>query len=90
MTDIINEFRSYNARVDVFDPWAKHEEAKHEYNIDTIAQPEPGNYDAIIIAVAHDEFREMGVAQIRALGKPDSVLFDVKYLFPAEQIDGRL
>ena len=63
---------------------------RDRYGIETIPELIPGRYDAIILAVAHRQFREMGIAQIRALGKPDSVLFDVKYLFPAVEVDGRL
>ena len=90
VTDIISEFISYNAKVDVFDPWVKPEQAKYEYNIDLIGTPRQGYYDAIILAVAHRQFNAMGIEGIRALGKPDSVLFDVKYLFPASAVDGRL
>ena len=90
VVDIIQEFRDYNAHVDVYDPWVNPQEALHEYGVEPIAEPKPGHYDAIILAVAHHQFREMGVEHIRALGKPDSVLFDVKYLFPAAAVDGRL
>ena len=90
MVDIVQEFRDYNARVDVYDPWVDPREALHEYGIEPISEPKPGHYDAIILAVAHRQFREMGVERIRALGKPDSVLFDVKYLLPADAVDGRL
>ncbi len=90
VVDIIQEFRDYNAYVDVYDPWVDPREAVHEYGVELIAEPTPGHYDAIILAVAHHQFREMGVERIRALGKPDSVLFDVKYLLPANAVDGRL
>jgi UDP-N-acetyl-D-galactosamine dehydrogenase len=90
VVDIIQEFRDYNARVDVYDPWVDPREAVHEYGVEPIAEPKSGHYDAIILAVAHQQFREMGIERIRALGKPDSVLFDVKYLLPADAVDGRL
>ncbi|HOW61232.1 MAG TPA: Vi polysaccharide biosynthesis UDP-N-acetylglucosamine C-6 dehydrogenase TviB [Candidatus Contendobacter sp.] len=90
VVDIIQEFRDYNAHVEVYDPWVEPQEALHEYGVEPIAEPKPGYYDAIILAVAHQQFREMGVERLRALGKPDSVLFDVKYLFPAADVDGRL
>ena len=90
VVDIVQEFCDYNAHVEVYDPWVDAREAQHEYGIETIPELIPGRYDAIILAVAHRQFREMGIAQIRALGKPDSVLFDVKYLFPAVEVDGRL
>ncbi|HAS50945.1 MAG TPA: nucleotide sugar dehydrogenase, partial [Gammaproteobacteria bacterium] len=88
--DIVQEFRDYHAEVDVYDPWGDAQEARHEYGIEPVAQPALGAYDAIILAVAHRQFAEMGVANIRALGKPGAVLFDVKYLLPTADVDGRL
>ncbi|MFO7639854.1 MAG: Vi polysaccharide biosynthesis UDP-N-acetylglucosamine C-6 dehydrogenase TviB [Candidatus Competibacteraceae bacterium] len=90
VVDIVQEFRDYHAQVDVYDPWVNPREAQHEYGIDPIAEPQPGQYDAIILAVAHRQFQEMGVERLRALGKPGAVLFDVKYLLPAAAVDGRL
>ncbi len=90
VVDIVQEFRDYNAHVDVYDPWVDPREAMHEYGIEPIQEPKPGHYDAIILAVAHRQFREMGVERIRALGKPGAVLFDVKYLLPVAAVDGRL
>ncbi len=90
VVDIIHEFESFHANVDVYDPWIDRNEAQHEYGLMPIEQPQPGIYDAIILAVAHDQFKEMGIDKIRALGKSDCILFDVKYLFPADQVDGRL
>ncbi len=90
VTDIINELQNYSANVDVYDPWINPTEAEHEYGITPVTTLEPGKYDAIILAVAHHQFREMGVEKIRALGKPDAILFDVKYILPADQVDGRL
>lgn len=88
--DIINEFRSYNAQVDVYDPWVDPDEAQHEYGITPITALESGKYHAIILAVAHRQFREMGAEKIRTLGKADCVLFDVKHILPAGAVDGRL
>jgi UDP-N-acetyl-D-galactosamine dehydrogenase len=88
--DIINEFKAFNANVDVYDPWADAAEAQHEYGFEPIRQPMEGQYDAIVLAVAHRQFAEIGIEKIRALGKPNSVLYDVKYVFPADQVDGRL
>ena len=76
--------------MDVYDPWIDPHAAQHEYGITPIAAPEPGTYDAIIVAVGHQQFRDMGVERVRALGTPNAVLFDVKYLFPAHDVDGRL
>ena len=90
VVDIVNEFQSYNATIEVFDPWADSEEARREYRIVPVAEPRAGAYDAIILAVAHQQFKALGVERIRALGKPACVLFDVKYLLPAQAVDGRL
>ena len=74
----------------MYDPWAEPAEAQHEYSITPVVQPEPGTYDGIIIAVAHHQFKTMGAAAIRALGKPNHVLYDLKYLLPAAESDLRL
>jgi UDP-N-acetyl-D-galactosamine dehydrogenase len=88
--DIVREFSQYNANVDVYDPWVDAEEARHEYGITPLESIETGKYDAVIVSVAHRQFAEMGVEKIRSFGKPVSVVYDVKYLFRAEQVDGRL
>jgi UDP-N-acetyl-D-galactosamine dehydrogenase len=90
VVDIVKELADYHVQTDVFDPWANTEEAQHEYNITPVDQPEPGTYDAIIIAVAHHQFKTMGAPAIRALGKPDHVLYDLKYLLTAAESDLRL
>jgi len=88
--DIVRELQGYNARVDVHDPWADAEDARREYGVTPVAKLESGRYDAVILAVAHDEFRAMGAEKLRALGKTPCVLFDVKGILPADQTDGRL
>ena len=90
VVDIVREFRDYNAHVDVYDPWVDPREARHEYDIEPVAELKPGYYDTMILAVGHRQFREMGEEGIRAAGKPNAVLFDVKYLLPAGSVDGRL
>lgn len=90
VVDIIKELETYNTSVDIYDPWADPAEAQHEYGLSLIKQPVPGTYDAIIICVGHDKFREMGVTGIRALGKPNNVLFDVKHILPKDCVDARL
>ena len=90
VVDIVQEFRDYHAQVDVYDPWVDRREALHEYGVELVAAPKPNHYDAIILAVAHQQFRELGAAGLRALGKPGAGLFDVKYLLPADEVDGRL
>jgi len=88
--DIVKELRGYNVEIDVYDPWADKVETCHEYGIELIDQPRPGHYDAIILAVGHQQFRDMGAAAIRALGKPESVIFDVKYVLPKTDVDESL
>ena len=90
VTDVIAELESYNVNVDVYDPWVDPAEAEHEYGVTPVEAPQPGSYDAIILAVAHDEFRKLGVSGIRAFGKEDCVLYDVKHILPVDQVDGRL
>ena len=90
VVDIVRELADYNVQADVFDPWANADEARHEYGITPITQPVAGAYDAIIIAVAHQQFKALGQAAIRALGKPGHVLYDLKYVFPASESDLRL
>ena len=90
VVDIVNELREYNVDVDVHDPWVDAVEAQHEYGITPVGEPRQGQYDAIVLAVAHRQFAEMGASAIRALGKPQHVLYDLKYILPADQSDLRL
>ncbi|MBK8186862.1 MAG: Vi polysaccharide biosynthesis UDP-N-acetylglucosamine C-6 dehydrogenase TviB [Cellvibrio sp.] len=88
--DIIQEMKTYNTLVDIYDPWADAAEAHHEYGLDLISAPEKNTYDAIIICVAHNQFKELGAKGIRALGKTNHVLFDVKHVLPKSDVDARL
>ncbi len=88
--DIIEVFLKLNANVDVYDPWVDELEAHNEYGVNLISKPLNNAYDAIVLAVSHQQFVDMGIAKIKALGKYNSVLFDVKYLFSASDVDGRL
>jgi len=90
VVDIIEALASYNAQIEVFDPWVDAAAATHEYGIDLIGAPEAGAYDAVIVAVGHDQFVALGADGIRAFGKPSSVLYDVKYVLPRDSVDGRL
>ncbi|MGH8557737.1 MAG: Vi polysaccharide biosynthesis UDP-N-acetylglucosamine C-6 dehydrogenase TviB [Methylococcales bacterium] len=90
VVDIIEELKDYNAIVDVYDPWVDPADAGTEFEFNLIDKPEEGRYDAIILAVAHRQFKEMGAARIRALGKADFVLFDVKTILPGDQVDAAL
>ena len=88
--DIVDELRSYNARVDVHDPWVSRDEARTEYGLELLPQPVAGGYDAVIVAVAHREFVALGTDGIRALGKPQAVVFDVKRALPRDGADDAL
>jgi UDP-N-acetyl-D-glucosamine/UDP-N-acetyl-D-galactosamine dehydrogenase len=90
VVDVVAEFRSYHAHVDVYDPWVDADAARHEYGLDLVTKLEEGKYDAVILAVAHREFLDLGAERIRALGKPGCVLFDVKQTLPRELVDDRL
>lgn len=90
IVDIVNELSDYNTVVDVYDPWADPAEAQHEYGIVPVEKPQAGVYDAIVLAVGHRQFREMGAEAIAALGKQTHVLYDLKYLLPVDKSDLRL
>jgi UDP-N-acetyl-D-galactosamine dehydrogenase len=90
VVDILEELRSHRCRVDVHDPWVSPQEARAEYGLELVAEPRPGTYDALLLAVAHDEFRRLRTADLRAWGRPGAVVFDVKQVFPAGEVDGRL
>ena len=90
VVDIVEALNGYNAQVDIFDPWVDRAAAMHEYDIDLIGAPQSGQYDAVIVAVGHRQFTEIGSAGIRAFGRPSSVLYDVKYVLPRDAVDGRL
>ena len=90
VTDMIEELSNFGATVDVYDPWVDTEEAQLEYGITPVKEPEKDSYDAIILAVGHDKFKNMNITEIREYGKQQHVLYDIKYIFPAEDVDGRL
>lgn len=89
--DVINELKSFNAVVDVHDPWASSEEAMNAYGVELkVGELEQDSYDAIILAVGHDEYKSAGARALRKYGKKSAILFDVKSVFSAEESDGRL
>lgn len=90
VVDIIRELETYHAFVQVYDPWVDPDEALREYGLETVSAPCPSSYDAIILCVGHDQFKDMGAEAIRALGKPQHVLFDVKHVLPKHLVDARL
>ncbi len=90
IVDIVKELQSYGVNVHIYDPWIDPAEALEEYGLTTISKPEQGAYDAMLLAVAHEQFKRMAISSIKALGKKDSVIYDLKYIFPAELTDARL
>jgi UDP-N-acetyl-D-galactosamine dehydrogenase len=90
VVDLIRELEKYGALVQVYDPWVKPAAARHEYGIKSIRSLRRGSYDAAIVAVGHNEFKAMGAAAIRQLCRRNHVLYDIKYAFPANQVDGRI
>ena len=88
--DIVHELQEYNITVEVYDPWVNSTAAQREYNVTPISEPLANQYDGIILAVAHHQFIEMGIEHIRALGKADHVLYDLKYVFDKDSTDLRL
>ena len=90
VADVVRELRNYGADVDVFDPWIDADEAEHEYGIRPIKRLRDGVYDAAVLAVAHKQFREMGIASVRRACKKSHIVYDIKYLFGADHVDGRL
>ena len=88
--DIVKELQEYDIDVDIYDPWVDANEAEHEYGIRTTENLANGVYDAVILAVAHQQFVTMGAEQIRALGKENHVLYDLKYVLDQTESDIRL
>ena len=90
IVDLVEHFESFKCNVDVYDPLVKKEEAEKQYDIKLIDEPIRGKYDAILLAVAHDVFNEFSIEQIKILGKDNHTLYDIKYLFNSNEVDGRL
>ncbi len=88
--DLVESFERFNCSVDIYDPWVDAKSAKKEYKLDLISTPSLGKYDAIVLAVAHDKFKSLGLSKIKSFGKDKNVVYDVKYLFNADLTDGRL
>ncbi len=90
VVDVVRELRSHGAEVDVFDPWANTAECLHEYGMKPVRTLKSGRYDVAVVAVAHQEFRELGARGVRRLCKKNHVVYDIKQVFPAAEVDGRL
>ena len=90
VVDLINEFKSFSCSIDVYDPWVDKDEALNEYNMKLIEYPEKHKYDAIVLAVAHDQFQNFSYKKLMAYGKDKHVIYDIKYLLNIDEVDGRL
>ena len=90
VVDVIRELQDFGVRVDVHDPWVDAAEARAEYGLDPVANPEAGAYDGVILAVAHDAFRKEGAARLRAYGREVQVFCDLKSVFGRGESDLRL
>ncbi|HBY84622.1 MAG TPA: Vi polysaccharide biosynthesis UDP-N-acetylglucosamine C-6 dehydrogenase TviB [Colwellia sp.] len=90
IVDILAELAEFDINVDVYDPWVNPEEAKHEYNVELISSPKSGHYDAVIFAVAHNEFKVLSAGEIKALMKKEHVIYDLKYMLDKDLADIRL
>ena len=90
VVDVIRELEKFGATVDVYDPWVDAAEARHEYGVKPIKTPKARHYDAVVLAVAHKQFAELGVARVRGYAKKLHVLYDIKHLFARADVDGRL
>jgi UDP-N-acetyl-D-glucosamine/UDP-N-acetyl-D-galactosamine dehydrogenase len=90
VVDVVRELQKHGAEVDIYDPWADNAELKHEYGLRVIRDLKPRRYDVAVVAVAHKAFRELGVEGLRKLCKKTHVVYDIKQVYPASQVDGRL
>ena len=90
VVDLIKGLQNHNANVDIYDPWVNPEEVKQAYQLDVIEALEQGKYHAIILAVAHEQFLQLGAKGIHALGAEKHVLYDIKSVLPIDQVDARL
>lgn len=88
--DMVHELQDVGVIVDIHDPWVDAAEAQAEYGVSPVAEPAAGAYDAVVLAVAHEQFRVLGPAGVRAFGAANSVVYDIKHLLPADAVDGRL
>ncbi len=90
VVDVVRELKSHGAKVDVYDPWASPKEFHHEYGLSLTRELKPARYDVAVVAVAHRQFKELGARGVRRLCRPNHVLYDIKHVFPAKAVDGRL
>tara|TARA_B100001093_G_scaffold484349_1_gene517674 strand:+ start:107 stop:427 length:321 start_codon:yes stop_codon:yes gene_type:complete len=87
---LLRGFETLNSNVDIYDPWVDKNKALEEYNIDLIDLPIKDKYDAIILAVSHNEFKKLTIDQLRKFGKEKHIIYDIKYLLDTNMVDGQL
>ena len=90
VVDVVRELQKQGAGVDIYDPWAARADCRHEYGLELVRLLKPGRYDVAVVAVAHRQFRELGARGVRRLCRRKHVLYDIKHVLPAAQVDGRL
>lgn len=89
--DVVQGLRRYGCQVDVYDPFVSHQDALKEFNLDLVTNLDvEGLYDGVLLAVGHSEIKELGIQKIRALGKANHIVYDLKYIFNAEEVDYRI
>jgi UDP-N-acetyl-D-glucosamine/UDP-N-acetyl-D-galactosamine dehydrogenase len=91
VVDVVQELASFGAEVEIYDPWADPAVVEHEYGLKIMTEaPVAGRYDGIVMAVAHQQFRELPAGSIRAFGKQPHIVYDIKGVLPAAEVDARL
>ncbi len=90
VVDVISDLDEFHANIEVFDPWADADEVEAEYGLKLVPEPTKGHYDAILACVAHDQIKTLTSAELKALCKPNHVIYDVKHIFDKDVVDGRL
>ena len=88
--DVVSELDKYGAKIEIYDPWADDRECRHEYGRRLVKTLKQDRYHVAVVAVAHKEFRALGVRGVRRLCKKNHVIYDIKHVFPAAEVDGRL
>jgi len=88
--DLVDQFKDHHCHVDIWDPWVDGAEAERDYGISLENNPVLGKYDAIVLTVAHDQFKQMTLEELKSFGKENHVLYDIKYILREDQVDGRL
>jgi UDP-N-acetyl-D-galactosamine dehydrogenase len=85
----VTRLKEYNAEIDLWDPWVSPTECQHEFGVTSQADRPDGPYDGVVVAVAHREFRDLGIDGVRNLTRDNAVIYDIKGMFPRDQTDGR-